>query len=92
MPPRIIGHHDDEQRVNILNKPVSRLEMTQAMAPFANATQQHEGLLSFIMERGLKVTMEPDGLRARIDMEELKQWAAERNMLPKQPEPEPKPS
>ena len=93
-PPRIIGQTDDEERVRILNKPISRLEYTQQIAPFCNSVQQHEGLLSFIMERGLEIVAEADGRRrARINLDELRQWAQERNMLPKpSAEPEPPPS
>jgi hypothetical protein len=91
LPPRLATNVGDEERLNILNKGISRLEFSQAIAPFTNACNQHEGLLSFIMERGLKVTLEPDGMRARIDMDELRQWAAQRNMLPPRQDPGPEP-
>lgn len=91
-PPKFAGNPSDEERVHILNKPISRLEYTQAIAPFTNAVQQHEGLLSFILERGFKVVTDPTGLRAVIDQEELREWAAQRNLLPFQPEKEPPPS
>jgi hypothetical protein len=91
LPPRLATNVGDEERLNILNKGISRLEFSQAIAPFTNACNQHEGLLSFIMERGLKVTLEADGMRARIDMDELRQWAAQRNMLPPRQDPGPEP-
>ena len=93
LPPRLIGHQDDKERVDILNKPISRLEYSQQIAPFANAVNQHEALLSFLMEVGMEIVAEADGTRrAKINLDELRQWGAKRNLLPPPAAPEPPPS
>jgi hypothetical protein len=54
---------------------VSRLELTQQLAPLVTAGQQHEVILSFLVDRGLLVR---DG-RAVLDAEEFNAYLAEKN-------------
>lgn len=55
---------------------VSRLELSQVLAPTVNAVSQHDALLSFIEERGLVVEFGPvmPEARARLDLKEFEQW------------------
>jgi hypothetical protein len=54
---------------------VSRLELTQQLAPLVTAGQQHEVILSFLVDRGLLVR---EG-RAVLDPEEFNAYLAEKN-------------
>lgn len=86
LPPRLAKGVGDQERVDILNKPITRIEYSQAIAPFTNACNQHEAILSYILERGLTVSLEPEGMRARIDLNDMRAWGIAKGHL--QPDPE----